>query len=390
VFFRGVQRNKQIIAITLRINEKAEERSGSRTKERMSNVFFAQKRNRAAITMKKHLKILIPVLCVLVIGGIIGGYILYQFTYHPSKWLADGDDAVADTPFEEVLDSLDMMDNTWETALSQTAVYDLITDHFSSPLPEGKTAKKAIVIGFDGCRVDLFQLLSTSKKSAINTLLADGGHAVFSYAGGVNYPAENIQATSTAPGWCSMLTGVLSDVHHITDNDIVKEIEPRTLILSLAQDNIVDKTAFYVSWDGHFSRKNATYYAEKQYARSEGVSAVYRRAFFDTGTKLNIASDLKKKDCSDFIFSTLEYTDHEGHNTGFTPSNPRYVSAFRNADATGADIIETIRSRKTYDTEDWLILITTDHGGIGGGHGGPSFEERITFIVSNKDIISND
>ena len=33
-------------------------------------------------------------------------------------------------------------------------------------------------------------------------------------------------------------------------------------------------------------------------------------------------------------------------------------------------------------------LITTDHGGTGGSHGGPSFEERMTFIVSNKDILS--
>ncbi len=339
--------------------------------------------------MKKAIKILIPVACFLVIVGIIGGYVLYQFTYHPSKWLVPGDDAVADAPFEDVLKGLDMMDNTWETAVPQTAIHDLITAHFASPLPEGKTEKKAIVIGYDGCRVDLFQLLATSKKSAVNTLLADGGHAVFSYAGGVNYPAENIQATSTAPGWCSMLTGVLSDVHHITDNNQVKEVEPKTLLISLVEEGIVDDSAFYVSWDGHFSHKRATYYAEKQYVKSQGLDATYRRAFFDPGTKLNIISDLKKKDCTDFIFSTLEYTDHEGHNSGFTPTNPKYVSAFRNAEATGVDIIDTIKARSTYDTEDWLILITTDHGGQGGGHGGPSIEERITFIVSNKDILSN-
>ncbi len=333
--------------------------------------------------MKKVLKILIPVLCVLLI---VGGCVLNLFIYHPSKWLAPGDDAVPDTPFEDAINSLDMMENTWETALPQTVVYDLISAHFAAPLPEGKTEKKAIVIGYDGCRADLLPLLATSKKSAINTLLEDGGHAIFTYAGGVNYPAENTQATSTAPGWCSMLTGVLADEHHITDNGIVKEIEPKTLLLSLVEDGTIDNSAFYVSWDGHFSKKNATYYAEKQYIKNEGIAATYRRALTDTGTTHNILSDIKKKDCSDFIFSTLEFTDHQGHNTGFTPSNPKYVSAFRDAEATGADIIEAIKARDTYDTEDWLILITTDHGGIGGGHGGPSFEERITFIVANKEI----
>lgn len=57
------------------------------------------------------------------------------------------------------------------------------------------------------------------------------------------------------------------------------------------------------------------------------------------------------------------------------------------ANAAGMDIIASIEARKTYAAEDWLILITTDHGGVGGGHGGSSFEERMTFIISNKTIL---
>ena len=339
--------------------------------------------------MKKAAKSLIPVLAVLLIGGLIGGYVWYNLTYHPSKWLAEGDDAVlAAEDYQQSLETLPVLENTWQEALPQTAVYDLIKAHFASPLPEGKTEKKAIVIGYDGCQVDTFRLLATAKKSAINMLLSDGGHAVFSFAGGVNFPAENTQATSTAPGWCSMLTGAWADVHHINNNGQPKEVEPKTLLLSLVEDGTVDKSAFYVSWNGHFSQKTATYYPEKVYARENGVNATYRRALFDPGTKFNILSDLRKKDCSDFIFSTLEYTDHAGHGSGFGLGNPKYISAFRDAEATGADIIETITERPTYNSEDWLILITTDHGGIGGSHGGPSIEERITFIVSNKDILT--
>ena len=339
--------------------------------------------------MKKSVKIILAVvICALVIGCIVGGYVGYQHTYHPSKWLVEGDDAVPEIDFEEELGMLDMMSNTWEEALPQTVVYDLIEAHFASPLPEGKTEKKAIVIGYDGCRVDNFRLLATSKRSAINTLLDMGGQAIFTYAGGVPYPAENTQATSTAPGWCSMLTGVLADVHGITKNGLPKGIEPKTLLLSLVEDGVVDDSAFYVSWASHFSKKDATYINEKNYAKDEGVDVTFRRAQFDAGTKRNILSDIKKADCTDFIFSTHEYTDHSGHNTGFSLQNIQYVSGFRNADATGADIIEAIENRDTYDSEDWLILITTDHGGIDVDHGGPSFEERMTFIVSNKDILS--
>lgn len=45
-------------------------------------------------------------------------------------------------------------ENTVETAIPQTEIYDMITEHFASPLPEGKTEKKAIVIGYDGCCAD--------------------------------------------------------------------------------------------------------------------------------------------------------------------------------------------------------------------------------------------
>ena len=66
---------------------------------------------------------------------------------------------------------------------------------------------------------------------------------------------------------------------------------------SLAEDGTVNKTAFYVSWDGHFSKKDDTYINEKNYAKENGVNATFRRALFDAGTKRNIISDIKKADC---------------------------------------------------------------------------------------------
>lgn len=338
--------------------------------------------------MKKKTKnVLCALAAVLVIAGAVGGYVAYQLTYHPSKWMAQGDDALPETDFETALGELTVLSNTWEEALPQTEIYNLIKDHFAAPLPAGKTEKKAIVIGYDGCRADTLRLLPTAKRSAINHLLAQGGQGVFSYCGAVPYPAENTQATSTAPGWCSMLIGTWANEIGVNNNGQPKPLEPKTLLLSLAEDGTAEKSAFYVSWDGHFSKKDATYINEKNYAKENGVNAVFRRALFDAGTKRNVISDIKKADCSDFIFLTLEYTDHQGHNSGFGPQNVKYVSAFRDAEAAGMDIIEAIEARETYDTEDWLILITTDHGGIGGGHGGSSFEERMTFIISNKTIL---
>ena len=46
-------------------------------------------------------------------------------------------------------------ENTIETAYPQTDVYDIVANHFKSELPEGKTEKKVVIIGYDGCRADI-------------------------------------------------------------------------------------------------------------------------------------------------------------------------------------------------------------------------------------------
>lgn len=292
---------------------------------------------------------------------------------------------VPDTGYEETVDALTIMDNTRQTALPQTEVYDIIMDHFNSPLTEGKK-KKAIVIGYDGCRADALSLICDDKASGVADLLNDGGHAVFSYCGGVNMPEKNTQDTSTAPGWCSMLTGKWADVHGVYENYQPKEVEPKTLLISLIEEGKIDSSAFYVSWPGHFSKNSATYINELNYIEQNKLNSVFLKADDDDGTKANVLADINKAECSDFIFLTLEYTDHNGHTTGFSIQNPKYVDGFYSADETGAQIIQAIKSRPSFDKEDWLILITTDHGGIKRNHGGPSVQERITFIVSNKEI----
>lgn len=66
-----------------------------------------------------------------------------------------------------------------------------------------------------------------------------------------------------------------------------------------------------------------------------------------------------------------------------------YRNAFADAEKTSKACIDAIKARATYDTEDWLIIITSDHGGINTGHGGVSMQERYMFIATNKDTSFN-
>ncbi|MDE6968103.1 MAG: hypothetical protein K2P12_05525 [Clostridia bacterium] len=50
------------------------------------------------------------------------------------------------------------------------------------------------------------------------------------------------------------------------------------------------------------------------------------------------------------------------------------------------EVIKAVESRQGYinEQEDWLIILTADHGGIKTWHGEQNAECRTTFIVTNK------
>lgn len=274
-------------------------------------------------------------------------------------------------------------DNTIETAIPQTDLYDIIINHFTSPLPEGKTKKKAIIIGYDGCRADALSFIPNS-FSGIQKLIDEGNALKLSYCGGVNYPAKNTQATSTAPGWCSILTGEWADKHGITGNGITKTIEPKTLLVSLVEDEIIDSATFITRWDGHFVDDDSTYKAEKEYCEEKGLNVKYIRCAEDLSSSNAAIGNIKQDDCSDFIFAIYEGPDAAGHGFGFSINSPIQEAGFVINDFLAYSTIKAIENRDTYENEDWLIILTSDHGGYGTGHGGDTIQERMTFFICNK------
>ncbi len=325
--------------------------------------------------MSKKKKILIPVISLVVVLGIIATSLALYFT----RYSRDKNDT--ESFFRENVSSVGY-ENTIETAIPQTELYNIINDHFDADLPEGKSEKKAIIIGYDGCRADV--LAEKQDKGAINALLKDGASINLAYCGGVNYPEKNTQDTSTAPGWCSILTGEWADVHGITGNDITKSLETKTLMTTLCEEKKIDDAAFLTRWKGHFSRKNATYLDEKQYCEDNNLDVDFNLCENDKATHEATLAEIGSTDCADFIFTIYEHTDSTGHDWGFTFNNPDYKQAFLDEDTCGFEVINAIKSRETYETEDWLIIVTSDHGGIKTNHGGESIQERMTFIVTNK------
>lgn len=274
-------------------------------------------------------------------------------------------------------------ENTIETAYPQTDLYKVIDEHFRSELPEGKTEKKAVIIGYDGGRADV--LAERNEEGAVSYLLGNGASNNLLYCGGVNYPEKNTQATSTAPGWCSITTGVWADVNGITGNGITKAVEPKTLMTSLVEDGIIDSSSFITKWKGHFTNDNSTYKDEKAYCEENNLDVEFMLRKNKKDIHTGAMEEITSADCADFVFIIYEDTDSAGHDFGFSFNNPRYKKAFNTEDAYGYEVIKAIEARENYEAEDWLIIVTSDHGGIGTGHGGPSIQERMTYVVMNRE-----
>lgn len=275
-------------------------------------------------------------------------------------------------------------ENTIETAIPQTELYNMIVDHLKAPLPEGKTEKKAIIIGYDGCRADVVALAET-EAGGIKKLLNNGGSINLGYCGGVNFhDGENTQDTSTAPGWCAVLTGVWADKNGVYGNGQPKNMEYKTLMTTLVEDGTIDSASFITKWNGHFSKDDSTYLPEKQYCEENKLNVSFNKCAGHEATVFETMNQLSEENCPDFMITIYEGTDSAGHSFGFSMNNPAYQAGFERCEKYAAATIDTIENRDSYDTEDWLIIITSDHGGYGTGHGGATVQERMVFIVTNK------
>ena len=276
-------------------------------------------------------------------------------------------------------------ENTVETAIPQTDIYNMVVSHFDAPLAEGKTEKKAVIIGYDGCRADALSLMKDEDASAIRKMISDGASLNLAYCGGVNYPdGENTQATSTAPGWCAVLTGVWADKNGVYGNGQPKNMEYKTLMTELVEDGTIDSAAFNTIWKGHFVDDDSTYGPEKKYCEDNNLNVEFNRYSSDYASTIEVCKQLSMVDCPDFMIAIYERTDSAGHNTGFSINNPIYKMGFENNDRLALETIKAIENRDTYESEDWLIILTSDHGGYGKDHGKTSIQERMVFIVSNK------
>lgn len=231
-----------------------------------------------------------------------------------------------------------------------------------NPVP-GK--KHVLFIGLDGLRGDALFCNNCAVTPAM-TALANGG------AFHRNVLAGGVQPTVSGPGWATTFTGFWANEHGINSNNSGLRMR-RTHVFDLLKAAYPTATVGVVG-DWYNITQNL-----------KPISADFVVANRDKDSQQatdTVKGWLKWKHAPTAIFYYLHNVDI--HTNSYAPLNTYYQSKIRAEDAQIQQVLDALAARPTYAEEEWLIVVTSDHGGHGSSHGGQSAGERSTPLILNN------
>ena len=228
-----------------------------------------------------------------------------------------------------------------------------------------QTAKKVLIIGIDGCRPDALTIANTP---VIDALISNGIYSP---------DALNDDITVSGPGWSAILCGVWSNKHLSFDNSFVGTdyVNYPPIFKYIEDYNASLNTVSICNWN-----PINDYIVQNHADFKLNVSS-------DADVSAEAANYLSSND-PDVMFLHFDDVDHVGHSHGFSPNVSQYISAIEGVDLLLDPIMQSIYQRPNYSNEDWLVLVTTDHGGLGTSHGGTSIEEENVFVIASGNSVS--
>lgn len=252
--------------------------------------------------------------------------------------------------------------------------------------------KKTVFVIIDGISKDVIEKIATPNLDEI----AKEGAMISAYQGGEKNEF-NQTPTISAPGYSNVITGVWFHKHNVPDNAIKAPNYHYPTIFRLFEDQYPDKkTAIFSSWEDNRTKlvgeglpQTGNIKLDYHFDGLELDTAKYphdKGRTFMAKIDQAVVDDAARvigEEAPDLSWVYLEYTDDMGHMYG---DSEQFYDAVRSADRQMGQLWRAIKLRKEKYKEDWLIVITTDHGRdpkTGKGHGGQTDRERASWIVTN-------
>ena len=227
-----------------------------------------------------------------------------------------------------------------------------------------------VIIGCDGLSPDGIQ---KAKTPNMDSLMQRGAYTMH---------ARGVMPTSSSPNWASMLMGAGPEQHGITSNAWRPdkfELAPTavgsggifpTIFSVLREQQPSAVIACFHDWSGFgilFERKALDIIED-----TDGpVKTTERAVAYFKAAQPN------------FTFIHLDHIDHAGHAYGH--GTPEYYKSVEEADRLIGETIQGLKAAGIL--EQTILIVTSDHGGVGKGHGGATMAEvEIPWIIAGPEV----
>lgn len=184
---------------------------------------------------------------------------------------------------------------------------------------------------------------------------------------------------SDAGTWKNIMTGVGVGKHGIVDDsfDVPPDEDGHeheaktswpTIIERLQASGKIRRTSTVTSWVQLDNK--LLIYADQSAIAANDLAAK------DTAVvKLKSVSD-------DLVIVNFNEVNKAGQNFGYSANVPEYKDAILKTDGYIGELLDVVKARKTYGDEDWLIVVTSTHGGTGKSFGDIANRERERNILT--------
>ncbi len=241
---------------------------------------------------------------------------------------------------------------------------------FAAPAAAAQKARHVIIIGVDGLSPDGLMKADTP---VLRDMMKRGSWSLH---------ARGVMPTTSGANWASMINGAGPEQHGVTSNDW--KVGEFNFPTAVAGSGGFFPSIFQVLTDQKPDWEVGSVYEWK------GFGNLYDHRFVDYDAHgkdedetATLAVDYIKAKRPQFLFVHLDLVDHAGHAHGH--GTPPYYASVAKAD----QLIGRIR-QATVDAGiagETVILVSSDHGGVGKGHGGESLAElEIPWIAYGEAI----
>ena len=260
-------------------------------------------------------------------------------------------------------------------------------------LADNTPTPKAVFVVVDGIPADVIERVKTP---AIDRIAAEGGYGRATVGGPLGEPAET--PTISAPSYMSLITGTWANKHNVYGNygispdyeywnlfRLVRDQKPalRLGIFSTWTDNRTILLGEGLAEAGDWRFDAVVDGLEGDVARFPPKPLDAHIADVDDAVSRE-ASRLIESEGLDLSWVYLQYTDNVAHLHG---DSAEFEWAVIQMDERLGSIWSAVQARQNVHDEDWLVIVTTDHGRdaiTGRTHGAQSKRERTIWIATNS------